>query len=150
MKDVLGIVPVAGTYRSASSVRPSSSVSVALLVNSLECVPAPCGSTLLTVEFVRTVTPTFARYFSAFAARWGRNTGKILGPDVTTVMAHFGCAGLEPNQPARPFRYSPSSPAVSIPAGPPPAIMMLLALGRAARNCFQFSRRTDASDALRP
>ena len=89
--------------------------------------PAPGGETLLIRALCRTVTPTLARYFSAFSAREVRNAGRISDPAVTTVMLTLGCAGAELNHPARPLRYSPSSPAVSTPAGPPPPMTMVLA-----------------------
>lgn len=55
------------------------------------------------------------------------------------VIVTFG-AGLD-NQPARPLRYSPNSPATSTPAGPPPAMTMFLAAGRAFRKSAQLCLR---------
>ena len=61
------------------------------------------------------------------------------------MIGTMGLANFELNHPARPLTCSPSSPAVSIPAGPPPIMTMFFALGSAFRNAAQFARRCSLS-----
>ena len=58
---------------------------------------------------------------------------------VTRVMGILGLG--EAGSEDRPLRCSPSSPAVSTPVGPPPAMVMLLAVGSDSRKVVQACRR---------
>ena len=77
-----------------------------------------------------------------------RSCGRILDAEVRTVMLTLGFVGeerKEENQLGRPLRYSPNSPAVSMPVGPPPAMMMLRAVVKAVRKAFQLQRSVSSS-----
>lgn len=72
MNEVFGLRPVAGMYRSVSMPSPFSSFNVALLE-----IGFPSCVTETILRFLTTVTPTCARYLSAFAAMEARRPGRI-------------------------------------------------------------------------
>lgn len=71
-----------------------------------------------------------------------------------TLTETLGCAfdflGNRKREGGGPLRYSPSSPAVSTPEGPPPAMMIELAVGKAVRKADQDERRVSELLLLRP